>query len=243
MAAIFKRELHAYFISPVGYIFITVFLLVSGFIFTMTNIQANEQADISSYFMLVIFTFIVLIPLLTMRLLSDERKTKTEQMLLTAPVSLSSMIIAKFMAAFALFASTMLVSCLNFYVLYRFAERDFHGVPLTNTAVLVGNVISVLLIGAAFIAIGLFISAMTENQLIAAIMTIVVIFFLLLSGFIAGMIPFKFIRDFINFLSIFSRYFAFTYGIFDISSIIYYASIVIIFLFLTIRIYEIRRWQ
>ena len=119
MTAIFKRELHAYFISPVGYIFITVFLLVSGALFTFTAIQMPDQADPSTYFMFIIFTFIVLIPLLTMRSLSEERKTKTEQMLLTAPVSLSGMIFAKFLAAFVLFAGTLLVSCLNFYVLQK----------------------------------------------------------------------------------------------------------------------------
>ena len=239
MTAIFKRELHAYFISPVGYIFITVFLLVSGAIFTFTNIQMQESADISSHFMFIIFTFIVLIPLLTMRSLSEERKTKTEQMLLTSPVSLSGMIFAKFLAAFALFGATLLVSCLNFYVLYAFEANPGQ----TNTAVLVGNVISVLLIGAAFIAIGLFISAMTENQLTAAIISIVTIFFLLISGAFSSAVPNTAIRYVLDFLSIFSRFSAFTYGIFDISSIIYYASIVIIFLFLTIRIYEIRRWQ
>ena len=239
MIAILKRELHAYFVSPVGYIFIIVFLLVAGAIFYFTNILANEGADIGFYFMCVIFTFIVLIPLLTMRLLSDERKTKTEQMLLTAPVSLSGIIIAKFLAAFILFASTLFVSCMNFYVLYRFEASPGQ----TNTAVLAGNVISVLLIGAAFIAIGLFISAMTENQLIAAIMSIATIFFLLISGLFFGDVKIYIVRRIVDFVSIFSRFAAFTYGIFDISSIIYYASIVVIFLFLTIRIYEIRRWQ
>jgi len=239
MTAIFKRELHAYFISPIGYIFIAVFLLVSGALFTFTTISEGQNADISSYFMFIIFTFIVLIPLLTMRSLSEERKTKTEQMLLTSPVSLSGMIFAKFLAAFVLFAGTWLVSCLNFYVLYKYAETQGQ----TNTAVLIGNVISILLIGAAFIAIGLFISAMTENQLVAAIISIVTIFFLLLSGAFSSMINITVIRYALDFLSIFSRFSAFTYGIFDISSVIYYASIVIIFLFLTIRIYEMRRWQ
>ena len=239
MAAIFKRELYSYFISPVGYIFITVFLLVSGALFTFTNIQANTSAEVSSYFMFIIFTFIVLIPLLTMRSLSEERKTKTEQMLLTSPVSLTGMIFAKFFAAFVLFASTMLISCLNFYVLYKFAETPGQ----TNTAVLLGNVISILLIGAAFIAIGLFISAMTENQLTAAIISIATILFLLISGALSSSVGNKFVRYALDFLSIFSRFTAFTYGIFDISSIIYYASIVVIFLFLTIRIYEMRRWQ
>ena len=238
MTAILKREIYSYFISPVGYIFIAVFLLVSGAIFTFTNIQGNA-ADISFYFMCIIFTFIVLIPLLTMRSLSEERKTKTEQMLLTSPVSLTGMIFAKFLAAFVLFASTLLVSCLNFYVLYRYAETSGQ----TNTAVLLGNVISVLLIGAAFIAIGLFISAMTEDQLTAAVISIATILFLLLSGTFSGAIGNSVVRRVLDFISIFSRFSAFTYGIFDISSIIYYASIVVIFLFLTIRIYEMRRWQ
>jgi ABC-2 type transport system permease protein len=172
-----------------------------------------------------------------MRSLSEERKTKTEQMLLTAPVSLTGMIFAKFFAAFALFAGTLLVSCLNFYVLYAFAA----GTP--NTAVLTGNVISILLIGAAFISIGLFISAMTENQLVAAIISITTILFLLISGAFSSAVNIAFIRYALDFISIFSRFQAFTVGIFDISSIIYYASIVVIFLFLTIRIYEMRRWQ
>jgi ABC-2 type transport system permease protein len=238
MTAILKRELYSYFISPVGYIFITVFLLVSGAIFTFTNIQGNA-ADISFYFMCIMFAFIVLIPLLTMRLLSEERKTKTEQMLLTSPVSLTGIIFAKFLAAFILFASTLLVSCLNFYVLYRYAETPGQ----TNTAVLMGNIISILLIGAAFIAIGLFISAMTEDQLTAAVVSIATLLFLLLSGTFSAAIGNNAVRRVLDFVSIFSRFSAFTYGIFDISSLIYYASIVIIFLFLTIRIYEMRRWQ
>ena len=238
MTAILKREIYSYFISPVGYIFISVFLLVSGAIFTFTNIQGNA-ADISFYFMCIIFSFIVLIPLLTMRSLSEERKTKTEQMLLTSPVSLTGMIFAKFLAAFVLFASTLLISCLNFYVIYRYAETPGQ----TNTAVLLGNIISILLIGAAFIAIGLFISAMTEDQLTAAVISIATLLFLLLSGTFSGAIGNTAVRYVLDFVSIFSRFSAFTYGIFDISSVIYYASIVIIFLFLTVRIYEMRRWQ
>ncbi|GHU37567.1 ABC transporter permease [Clostridia bacterium] len=239
MAAIFKRELHAYFVSPVGYIFIVVFLIASGGLFTFTAIQANESADISSYFTFVIFTFIVLIPLLTMRSLSEERKSKTEQMLLTAPVSLTGMIFAKFLAAFVLFAGTLLVSCINFVVLYKYAANPGE----TNTAVLIGNVISILLIGSSFISIGLFISAMTENQLTAAILSIGAILFLLLSSYLFKDFSNAAVRAVFDFLSIFSRFYNFTYGIFDINSIIYYVSIVIIFLFLTIRIYEIRRWQ
>ena len=239
MGAIFKRELYSYFISPVGYIFITVFLLVAGALFYLTNLIDPSQAEVTSYFLFIIFTFIVLIPLLTMRSLSEERKTKTEQLLLTSPVSLTGMVFAKFLAAFVLFSGTLFISCLNFYVLYKFEATAGQ----TNTAVLAGNIISIMLVGAAFIAIGLFISAMTENQLTAAIISITTILFLLISGAFSGAINNTFIRYALDFVSIFSRFSAFTYGIFDFSSIIYYISIVVIFLFLTIRIYEMRRWQ
>ena len=239
MLAIFKREVRAYFISPVGYVFIAVFLLASGAFFTFTNTMMGAGADPSGYFIFIIFSFIVLIPLLTMRLLAEERKSKTEQMLLTSPVSLTSIVFAKFFAAFVLFAGTLLISCYKFYVLYTFAAEPGQ----TNTAVLIGHVIGVLLIGSAFIAIGLFISAMTENQLTAAIISIVTILFLLLSGVVSQFIGSIVIRYALDFLSIFSRFQAFNHGLFDINAIIYYTSIVVIFLFLTIRIYEARRWQ
>jgi ABC-2 type transport system permease protein len=216
-----------------------VFLLVSGAFFTFTNITAQDGASPSSYFLFIMFSFIVLIPLLTMRLLSEERKTKTEQMLLTSPVGLTSMVFAKFLAAFVLFAGTLLVSCFQLYVLYAYAATPGQ----TNTAVLIGHVISILLIGSAFISIGLFISAMTENQLTAAIISIVTLLFLLLSGFVSQFIGSIVIRYILDFLSIFSRFQAFTYGMFDINAVIYYSSIVAIFLFLTVRIYEARRWQ
>ena len=235
MIAIFKRELRAYFISPIGYIFVAVFLAVAGALFSFTTIQSGAGTDVSFYFLTIIFTFIVLIPLLTMRSLSEERKTKTEQMLLTAPVSLMGIIFGKFLAAFVLFTGTFLLSCLNFYVLYNFGEP--------NSAVLVGNIISIILVGSAFISIGLFISAMTENQLTAAVLSIGSILFLLLTGVFSNYIGVAAIRYVLDFVSIFSRFSYFTYGLFDINSIIYYASIVLIFLFLTVRLYESRRWQ
>ena len=235
MIAIFKRELKAYFISPIGYIFVAVFLAVAGALFSFLTIQSSPNSDIAFYFLTIIFSFIVLIPLLTMRSLSEDRKTKTEQMLLSAPVSLMGIIFGKFLAAFVLFAGTLLLSCANFYVLYKFGEP--------NTAVLIGNVIAILLVGSAFIAIGIFISAMTENQLTAAILSIGSIMFLLLTGVFSNYVPVMAIRYVLDFVSIFSRFSYFTYGLFDINSIIYYASIVLIFLFLTVRIYESRRWK
>lgn len=235
MLAIFKREMKSYFISPIGYIFISVFLMMAGGLFAVFVIQSAENANLPMYFLLLIFIFIILIPLLTMRLLSEERKMKTEQLLLTAPVSLTGIVFGKFFAAFVMFAGTLLLSCVNFIILY------VYGNP--NTAIILGNVIGILLIGGAFISVGLFISAMTENQLTAAIISIGTILALLLSGVFVSFIDNTFIRYILSFLSIFSRFSNFTYGIFDINSLIYYISITVIFLFLTIRVYEMRRWQ
>ena len=235
MLAIFKRELRAYFITPIGYVFTAVFLLSSGILFGGLILQNSATFDMSYYFLGLMLAFIVVIPLLTMRLLSEERKTKTEQMILTAPISLIGMVMAKDLAAFVLFLATMLLSCFNFIPLFMYS------VP--NPAILYGNMLAILLAGAAFIAIGLFISAMTENQLASAIITIVVIAFLILSGAFAGYVNSDIIRFVIIFTSIFYRYQPFTYGMFDVTSLLYYISLVIIFLFLTVRVYEMRRWQ
>ena len=93
MKAIYKRELLSYFTSPIGYIFIAVYLAISGAVFCFTNLMSASSAP-SGYFMIMIFFYIILIPLLTMKLMSEERKLKTEQILLTAPVSLFEMVFA-----------------------------------------------------------------------------------------------------------------------------------------------------
>ena len=166
MLAVYKKELRSYFIGPIGYIYVALFLLVSSLLFTYTTLYAGT-CSVTTYYTFILYLFAILIPLLTMRMLSEEKKTRTEQILLTAPVSLTGVILAKFLAAFTLFAGTLLVSCLNFIILY------FYGTP--NTAIIISTTLGILLIGAAFVAIGIFVSACTENQLVAALVTIVAI--------------------------------------------------------------------
>ena len=235
MWAIYKREMRSYFTSAIGYIYIATFMAVSGFLFSLYTLQAGAAADIASYFTILLFMFIIVVPLLTMKLFSEERKMKTEQLLLTAPITLWSMVFAKFLAAYTMFAGTYLISCTNYISLYKF------GTP--NTAILIGNSFGLLFLGAAFIAIGLFISAMTENQLVAAISTMGIILLLVIIGFLNNYIDFLPIRMVLDWISIFSRYSDFTYGIFNFASLFYYLSFVVIFLFLTVRIYERRRWN
>lgn len=235
MLAIFKREIRAYFTTPIGYIFIGIFLAISGGIFAFCTLQLFESSDPYSYFQFLLFGFVVLIPLLTMKLFSEERKLKTEQLLLTAPVRLMSMVLAKFLAAYTMFSITFLVSCCYFMILPLYGY--------VNGAIVAGNIISILLVGAAFIAIGVFVSSLSENQLNAAIGTIAILLILMVISFANSYIEITFIRQILGWLSIFSRYFDFTNGVFNYSALLYYASIAFVFLFLTVRVYEKRRWD
>ncbi|MBR7182041.1 MAG: ABC transporter permease subunit [Clostridia bacterium] len=246
MFAIFKKELRAYFISPVGYVYTGIFLAVSALICAMTTIQQMSY-DTSSYFQYMIFAFVVLIPLLTMRLFSEERKTHTEQLLLTAPVTITGMVIGKFLAALALFASTMVVSCINFFPLISFSiveqsttVSDVHVGPVFGQVF--GCFVGVLLIGACFIAVGLFISALTENQLSAAVITVAAIVGMIMVSWFNPYIPVAWIRSVLDWVSVLSRFDYFVYGIFDFSALLYYISIAGVFVFLTVRVYDKRRW-
>ncbi|MBE6630316.1 MAG: ABC transporter [Ruminococcaceae bacterium] len=247
MFAIFKKELRGYFLNPVGYVYTGIFLAASALICAMTTIQ-EASYDTSSYFQYMVFTFIILIPLLTMRAFSEERKTRTEQLLLTAPVSITGMVLGKYFAALALFVSTILVSCINFFPLVSYAiveqsqsaDKGVHIGPVGGQ--IVGCLIGIILIGAAFIALGLFISSLTENQLSAAVITVAAIAVMILVGAMNDYIGSEFVRVVLDWISVLSRYDKFAYGLFDFSALLYYISISGVFLFLTVRIYEKRRW-
>ncbi|MBE6621981.1 MAG: ABC transporter [Ruminococcaceae bacterium] len=237
MLAVFKRDLASYFTTPIGYVFMAIFLAVNGGVFSMFTLQAGLDSSVGSYFTAMIFALTVVIPLLTMKSFSEEKKQRTEQLLMTSPISLGGMVFGKFLAAYTVFAGTFLLGCLNFTALYKFSYED-----KPNGGVLLGSTVAVLLIGGAFVAIGIFVSSLTENQFIAAIGTIAVMGLFLVVGFFNAYIPVAWLREALSWLSIYSRFGNFTYGIFDFNAILYYASISFVFLFLTVRIYEKRRW-
>lgn len=237
MFAIFKRELRAYFTSAYGYVFVGAYLLISGILFSVFTLQMGTGSEISSYYAAILFAFVVLVPLLTMRSLADERKQKTEQLLLTAPITLPGMIFGKFLSAWCMFACTFLVGCVNLLPFYKFSAEE------PNTPVILGNIIAVLVVGLAFVAIGIFVSALTENQLIASLGTMLIMLVMLLTSFLNSYIPFAPIREVLNWFSVYNRFSNFTYGVFDFAALLYYVSIAFIFLFLTVRVYEKRRWE
>ena len=243
MSAIYRREISAYFTSPIGYVFSAIFFAISGVTFVWTTVMSGST-DTSSYFSVLLLFYVVLIPLLTMKLLSEEKKLGTEQLLLTSPVSLMGVICAKFFAAFTIFAVTLGSSAvLNMFTLYNVAKAQENVIPKMNLPTFTGCIIGVLLIGAAFIAIGLFISSLTENQIVAAVISIGVFALIMASSAFAAGINNEFFRVIIKWFSVLDRFSAFGRGVFDITALIYYVSITAVFLFLTVRVYEKRRWE
>ena len=248
MFAIYKKELRSFFINPIGYIYVGVFLAVAALICTFTTVGSSSY-DVGNYFSIMMFALGILIPLLTMRLFAEERKMRTEQLLLTAPVTITGMVMGKFLAALTLYGSTLLVSCINFIPIYVIAgiERGnqsyehYHIGPVT--AELVGCLVGLFLIGAAFIALGTFISALTENQLAAAVLTISVILVMVGIGLLNSFINLYWLRAILSWISVYSRFGNFQNGLFDFAAVLYYLSIAFVFLFLTVRVYEKRRWS
>lgn len=235
MFAIYKRELRAYFVTPLGYIFCGMFLLVSGLLFYWTTLAEQSTESLSEYFLYLVMMFAILIPLLTMKLLADDRRIKTEQLLLTAPVSLTGMVMGKYLAALTIYGCTFLVNFFNFVLLY------LYGTP--NTAAILANILGTFLIGAAFIAVGLFLSSLTQSQLIAAVSSIGVIVAMLLLFFVIEYVPYAWLRSVLQWFSVVDRYLPFMNQSLSIPAVVYYLSLAALFVFLTVRVYDKRRWS
>ena len=233
MFAIFKRELKAYFTSPLGYVFLAIFYAFSGLFFYIFSLSVGST-DISSVFLVMFIVLMVFVPLLTMRLLSEDKKQKTDQLILTAPVSLLSIVMGKFLAAYAIFAIGVAVMPVYGFVMSTFATVSW--LPIW------GNTVGLLLLGGIFVSIGLFISSLTENQMIAAIGGFFINLMILLMNTLKSALPNGFLQDVLSSISVYSRYSEITNGIFSLSSLIFFVSVIFIFLFLTVRVLEKRRW-
>ena len=234
MGAIFRRELLAYFTTPIGYIFLALFYAGSGLFFNVTALDRGS-ANMASIFTLLIYVLLVAIPILTMRTLSEEKNQKTDQCLLTAPVSLGGLVMGKFLAAFLIYVMAVAITLVYAVVISAFAKPDW--------LVVTGNITGFLLLGCAFIAIGIFVSSLTENQVVSAIISFAAMLLCYLLSTIATMIPIEWLAKIIVGLSFVDRYTGFTYGLFDLSNALFFISVTAVFLFLTVRVLEKRRWS
>lgn len=234
MGAIYRREMGAFFSSGLAYVFLAVYFIFSGYFFYSGSLLM-ATTDTSSMFSALFLVVLFLIPILTMRLLSEEKKNKTDQGLLTAPVGLWSIVLGKYFAALTLFVIAESV------VFIYAAILSYYGTVAWAT--LLGNYFAMLLLGAAFIAVGLFISSLTENQMASAVASFLALMLLYMIDSIGSNISVEFISEIFVSLSFYSRYLEFTMGIFNLSSVIFYLSAAFLFNFFTVRILEKRRWS
>ena len=257
MLAIYKKELRSYFINPIGYVFVGVYLVFSALLFAYTTIRSGTYST-STYYTMTVFVLAVFIPLLTMRSFAEERKTKTEQLLLTAPVSITSMVLGKFLAVLTVACGSFLATCINLIPLEISGAAARAGESYTSRHIgvvpskVLGCIIGIILISCVFAAIGLFISSLTENQLAAAVMTIGVIMAMIVISFLnmigsdadgTRLVGDPFWRGVIDWISVLSRFASFSAGKLAFSDALYYLSMTFIFLLLTVRVYDKRRYS
>jgi len=182
MLAVFRRELKAYFVSPIGFVFVGFFILIAGVFFAISNLlqgNPNFTGVLSS----LTFVFLFLVPILTMRLLTEEARQKTDQLLITSPLSITGIVVGKYLAAVGVFVITLIITLLfplimSFYALLGLGWWE-----------ILGGYIGFLLMGCAFISVGLFFSSLTDNQLIAAMYTFAALLLIWILDFVAQSVP------------------------------------------------------
>lgn len=234
MTAILKKELSGYFKTPVGYFVIGGYALFSGLIFYLTVLR-SLTSYIGDYFGFWLFLAdIVVVAILSMKFFSEERKNKTDQLLLTSPVSLYSIVLGKFIGAFVVFCAAFCVNFVYILILDAFGNVDY--------GMLLANLIGSLLISAAMIAIALFISSLTESQIASAAVTFALLFVPMLIDMFSGFMP-AFLRKIVSAVTIYNYYGDFKNGMLSLPAVVYYLSIASVFLFLTVRFTEKRRWS
>jgi ABC-2 type transport system permease protein len=250
--AIFKKEMRLYFTSPVAWVVFTIFLLIAGYFFysifafftlasmqSAMNPQMGRDLNVTDSVMRPLFSnisviLLLLMPLVTMRLFAEERRAGTIELLLTYPVRDGAVLAGKYLSAPALYAIMIALTLLYPGIVVYFARLEW-GPILTGY-------LGLLLMGATFIAVGVFASSLTENQIVAAITTfgVLLIFWILgwsadYAGGTAGKV--------LQFLSILEHNDSFSKGVLDTKDVLYYLNFTVLALFLTLRSLEARRWK
>jgi ABC-2 type transport system permease protein len=234
VTAILRRELGSYFNGVVGFIVLAAYYFFAGLFFYVYCLY-YDSASLSPVFSQMLMIIVFLIPLITMKSFSEEKRRRTDQALLTAPVTLFEIVMGKFLAAFVLYAL-----CTAIFLLYALFIALF---TTPDWVILFTTLLGMLLMGAALIAIDLFISALTESQAVAAIFSIGVGLMIYMLDSLASLIDVDFFKNLLYSIS-FNRAFSnFTNGIIGLSPTLFFLSVTAIFLFLCARVFEKRRWS
>lgn len=233
MGAVFKRELRAYFTSPIGYFVMIIYGVLYGFLFSRLFRSGSPAINVLFSYSFTVTLFII--PVITMRLFSEERRQKTDQALFTAPVGLTSIVFGKFFAAWAMFGLTQLITVV-FELIFAFnVSVDMLGY--------ICYLIGAAGVSASLIAVGMFISSLTDSQILAAVGSIAVSVMLAMMDTFAQLTSVSWLVSAANWLSFSSRFDTFLSGVLDYANVAYFISFAAVFIFLTVRIQEKRRWS
>ncbi len=247
-----KKEIKTYFTSPIAYVVITVFLVLVGFFFYSLiwwfNSQSLQMARNPYYYQQlninqmvysplfhnISIILLLMIPLLTMRLFSEEKKIKTDELLYTSPLSVNQIILGKYFASLIVLVAMLALT--GILALFTFVYGNPETAPVLN------GYLGLFLVGASFMAVGIFFSSLTENQIVSAILTFgaLLLFWILnWAAYSAG----GFWKGVLNYLSIFQHFDDMTKGILDTTDVVYYLSFSFFGLFLTHSVIQSRRWR
>ncbi len=233
MSAIYKREFMSYFTSPVGYAVLAAFMFFSGIFFYYQCLYTGTTS-MSGVFQSMFLIVMFIIPLITMRSFADDRKNKTDQALLTAPVGIPSIVISKFLSALSIFALCLCSFLIEGVALTILAKADW--------SVIIGNIFGMIILAASFISIGLFISSLTESSIVAAIVSFVVNVLISLLDTISYTAHIDVLTKITDAISFQGRYGNFALGQISLSDVVFFVTVTCLFLFLTDRVVERRRW-
>jgi ABC-2 type transport system permease protein len=249
---VFKKEMRLYFTSPVAWVVMTIFLFIAGYFFysifafytlasmqSAMNPQMGRELNVTDSVLRPLFSnmsviLLLLMPLVTMRLFAEERRSGTIELLLTYPVRDGAVLLAKYLAALALYALMLALTLLYPGIVFYFTRVEW--------GPLLAGYLGLLLMGATFLAVGVFASSLTENQIVASITTFGVLLFLWVIGWSAEYVGGTWGRV-LSHLSLLDHFDTFARGVLDTKDIIYYVNVTVLALFLTLRSLEARRWK
>jgi ABC-2 type transport system permease protein len=242
--ALFAKELKSYFYSPIAYVVLFVFLIINGYTFWILMIALNdpriaiEGSAMQFFFGRTFFFYIILsivAAVITMRLIAEERKSGTIEVLMTAPITDHDLVLSKFFGSLAFYVFLWVPTLLYIAILCWYSEIDFGPVY--------SGYLGTVLLGAMFISIGLLCSSFTKNQIVAAISSFVIITILWTVGLFEAFVSGPVAKGIISYLSIFGHFDSFSKGIIDSRPVIYYLSATILCLYLTAKVVESRKWR
>ena len=236
MLAIMRKELRTYFVSPVAYVAIAAFLVMAGVFFALlvTAQPGTVEASLAIVFGNVSVVLLIVAPALTMRLLAEEQKSGTIELLLTSPVQDWEVVIGKYLASLVLFLVPVALTLIYPVIIMRYGTPDM--------GPMLGGYIGMILFGAAFLSVGVLASSLTQNQVVAALVSVAILLGLWLIGAFSGSARPP-VSDVLSYLSIITHYSDFSRGLIDTRDIVYYLCVIAVSLFVSVRALETRRWS